>query len=411
MTSSHPPAQDPRERIVEALYRIVQSIQTSGDLPALLQTIMLEGKHLLDSDASSLFLFDSERNDLYFEVVVGGDEQIRAIRVPLGQGIVGASAAKRETVMVNDVAADSRHFKMGGGEGGFVTRNLIAAPMLRNDRLIGVLEVLNKHGNADYDAMDVKVLEILAEQAAVQIENARLIRDKLKSERLAALGTTAAGLAHYIKNVLSHWKGSASLIDIGLKTGNNSLIGETWPILKRANEKITKLVQDMLAISKDREPERQPLSINKLVMETVEECSQRASASGIGLTMKLDEAMPVASLDPTRMHDVVLNLLGNAIEAIEESATPNAKIEAATEFDPAKKLLRIRIADTGPGMTPEVKTRVMEPFFSTKGSRGTGLGLSVALKTVEEHDGKLTLDSEVGKGTTFTIELPHVRSA
>ncbi|MBI3735729.1 GAF domain-containing protein, partial [Candidatus Sumerlaeota bacterium] len=169
--------------------------------------------------------------------------------------MVGSAAGKRATQIVNDVATDSRHLKMGG-DSGFVTRNLIATPMLRNERLIGVLEVLNKQNGAAFDEMDAKVMEILSEQAAMQIENARLIRDKLKAERLAALGTTAAGLAHYIKNVLSQWKGSASLIDIGLANNNSELIGEAWPILKRANDKISKLVQDMLTISREREPER-----------------------------------------------------------------------------------------------------------------------------------------------------------
>jgi len=393
------------DRIVEALYRIVHSIQTDGDLTNLLKAIMEESKSLLDSAASSLFLYDSEKDDLYFEVVVGGDEGIRAIRVPIGQGIVGACASQRKTVVVNDCANDPRHFKMGG-EGGFVTRNLIAVPMIRNDRLIGVLEVLNKNNDASYNDMDVKILEIMAEQAAVQIENTQLIRAKIKSERLAALGTTAAGLAHYIKNVLSQWKGSSTLIELGLKSKNVELMTEAWGVLKRSNEKIAKLVQDMLAISKERPPDRQPININLLISDILAESKGRALQAEVELEQDFDLGIPISDLDPSRMHDVILNLVGNSIEALEEARIPSGRVIVRTKHISKERLIVVEVKDNGPGMTPEVKARVMEPFFSTKGSRGTGLGLAVALKTIEEHGGEMTLDTEVGRGTTFRIEIP-----
>lgn len=394
------------ERLVDALHRIVQKIQTAGDMSALLETIMRESKILLDSEASSLFLYDADRNDFYFEVVVGGDEGIRAIRVPAGQGFVGAAGAGRHPLIVNDVANDPRHFKTGGG-GGFVTRNLIAVPMVRGDRLIGVLEALNKHDGADFDETDEKILKIMAEQAGLQIENARLIRSQIQAERLAALGTTAAGLAHYIKNVLSQWKGSSTLIDIGLAQNNIGLIGEAWPILKRANDKISKLVADMLVISKEREPEREPIDLNKVISEIVEECSPRADASGVKLRAELDPTLPKEMLDPTGIHDVILNIVGNAIEAIEEAEIKNGEVAIQTIHNPETHRVNIEIEDNGPGMTPDVQARIFEPFFSTKGSRGTGLGLAVVKKTVEEHGGELKLISEKGKGTIFVITLPH----
>jgi signal transduction histidine kinase len=393
---------DSADRFVEALHQIVLHIQSEGSLPDLLQNVMEESKLLLDSDACSLFLYDEESNELYFEIVVGGDEQVRAVRLPVNHGIVGAAATDRRTLVVNDCAQDSRHQKIGD----FEVRNLIACPMIRKDRLIGVIEFLNKHKGEDYDETDAKILEIIAEQAAAQIENTRLIKEKVTSERRAALGTTAAGLAHYIKNVLGQWKGSSQLIERGIKTKDIEMIEEMWPVLNRANDKIAKLVQDMLTISRERRPELQILELNALTREIAEDCASRAAKAGVEIAVVPDPALPPCRLDARQIHDVLLNLVVNAIDAIEEQLMENGRVELSVAYDPGRKWIRIVVEDNGPGMPPEIQQRVMEPFFSTKGSRGTGLGLAVAKKAMEEHGGDLTLSSQVGRGTRFTVEMP-----
>ena len=403
---------DTSQRIVDAFARVVQAIQDVTDVPHLLQTIMTESKVLLDAETSSLFLYDSERNDLYFDVVVGSiTEEAKSIRVPLDKGIVGAAATERKTQVVNDIAADTRHFQKVDKSSGFVTRNLVACPMIRNDRLIGVLEVLNHRGDHDFDEMDSTVLEIMAEHAAAAIENARLIQANMQAERLAALGTATASLAHYIKNILTPLKGSSTLIDLGLKTNNSEIIEQTWPIMKRATTKISKLVQDMLTVSREREPEREAVDLGEMIEEIVKDSQERAAASGIELPLELDPDLPLASLDPSRLHDSILNLVGNAIEALQESGMQEGWVRVRTSFDKEKNVIVVEVEDNGPGMPPHVCKRIFEPFYSTKGSRGTGLGLAVVEKTIEEHGGKLTLESEVGKGTKFTIELPFVPAA
>ncbi len=398
--------QDPRERIVEALYRIVHSIQSVNELPALLKTIMEESKNLLDAEASSLFLYDPERNDLYIQEVVGGDEEVISFRIPIEQGIVGAAARERRIQIVNDCASDHRHFKITT-DSGFVARNLIAAPMILGTRLIGVLEVLNRQ-IGDFDEMDSKVLGILAEQAAVQIENTRLIKAKVQAERLTALGEASAKLAHSIKNILFCWKGSVELIEKALEEGETQNIAKLWPVMKRANENIAKLVQDMLMISREREPERAPTNPNSLIEEIAQQCSEKADRAGAKLEARTDPNMPEAALDPSAMHDVLLNLTVNAIQAIEEARMDDGRILLTASFDSERKQITILVSDNGPGIPQEVQSKIFEPFFSTKGSRGTGLGLAVAVKTVAEHGGRLSLESAPWQGSTFTIELPFI---
>lgn len=256
MTSEIVGNKDTNDRLIDALYRIVRTIQNVEDLQVLLRAIMEESKSLLNCDASSLFLYDEEKNDLYFEVVVGGAKGVQEIRVPMGEGIVGAAAKDNNTHIVQDTAADTRHFKKVDTSSGFVTRNLVATPMIRDGKLIGVLEVLNKNDSKPFDEMDAKVLEIMAEHAAAAIVKAKLIQQNIQAQRLAAMGTATASLAHYIKNILTQLKGSASLIDMGLQAENLDLLSQSWPIMRRSTDKIGKLVQDMLAISREREPER-----------------------------------------------------------------------------------------------------------------------------------------------------------
>lgn len=394
-----------QSRIVDALSRIVRAIQDVEDLRVLLRAIMAESQNLLDCEASSLFLYDEEKNDLYFEVVVGGDEGVRAIRVPAGEGIVGAAATKNETQIVRDTAADERHFKIDSSSG-FVTRNLIATPMVRDGKLIGVLEVLNKTGDHTFDELDAKILEIMAEHAAAAIVKARLIQANIQAQRLAALGTASASLAHYLKNVLTQWRGSASLIDMGLEGNHPEIVAEAWPILKRGTDKMDKLVQDMLAISRERKPEREEVHLNEMLERIATESGATAEKKGIRLITEFDPRVPVAQFDPSRMHDTLLNLVGNAMDAIEEHRIEDGRVTLSTTFDPQEIKITLKVEDNGPGMSPELQNRIFEPFFSTKGSRGTGLGLAVVKKTIEEHGGTLNVESEVGVGTTFTLVLP-----
>jgi signal transduction histidine kinase len=394
-----------RERLVEALYRIVREVHTEGDLPALLRSIMEESKEILDCGASSLFLYDEDNNDLYFEVVVGGDEAVRAFRVPLGKGIAGMAAESRETVIVNDAESDSRHLKLEGTD--YVTRNLIAAPMLRSGKLIGVLEVLNKH-TGDFDELDGKILEVMAEQAAVLIENTRLIQDRIQAERLAALGNVAAGLAHQINNILSQWQGSAWLIELGLEREDLEVIGGAWPLLKRANERIARLVLDMLSIAKARRPERSRVELNEVVAQVLEAESARAARLAVTVRSDLDDTLPAALLDSGQIYEMVTNLVSNALDAADDPDLSQRLVRVETRWDADRGILVLEVTDSGPGIPTHLRARVFEPFFSTKGKRGTGLGLARASKTADEHGGQIQLLSAQGRGATFQVSLPYL---
>lgn len=391
-------------RIVDALYRVVNFISYVGDLRRLLELIMDESKKVVNAEASSLMLYDPEAEELYFEVALGekGDA-VKKIRLKLGEGIAGISAKERRTIVVNDASKDPRHFKYADQVSKYTTRNLIATPMIRGEQLIGVLEVLNKSDNEPFNDDDIKVLEFFAQQAAIAIENARLIEENMRSERLAAIGQAVASLSHYIKNVISGFEGSVSLVDNALAKKDMEIIDEVWPIFKRSFNRLSRLVRAMLTYSRPSSPQYTIASVNQICRDIYEANRQTAEQAGVNLSLVLDENLPLILLDPDKIHDAVLNLVSNAIEA---TSGVGSNVVIKTALIPEEKTVEIYVSDDGPGIPYEVQRKIFEPFFSTKGSRGSGLGLAIVKKNVEEHNGTIRLETEEGKGTTFIIRLP-----
>lgn len=396
-----------QKRIIDAFYRVSNLMAHVTDLKQLLNLILIDSKKVVGAEASSLLMYDEVKDDLYFEVALGEKgSQVKVMRVQMGVGIAGTCAQERRTLVVNDVAQDKRHAKKFDKKTKFVTRNILATPLVRNERLIGVLEVLNKFNEEPFTGEDARIIEFFGDQVAIAIENALLVEANLKSERLAALGQAVASISHYVKNILTGVRGSSSLIDHALEIDNMALLREAWPVLKRSNDKITSLVQDMLTYSKEREPERIRANLNRLAEDVYETMAKTAAERGVVFEVNLAEDMCDSMFDADRLHDAVLNIVSNAIDATQEQTL--ARVIITTQFAVEANRIMIAVEDNGPGVPEAVQDKIFEPFFSTKGSKGTGLGLAVTRKVVREHGGDLLLDSQEGKGTRFTIWLPHM---
>jgi signal transduction histidine kinase len=368
-------------------------------------------------------LYDEPRNELYFEVALGAaGDAVKEIRLKADEGIAGSCAQSRETIVVEDVGTDTRHAKNVDVKTQWQTRNMIATPLVRGERLIGVLEVLNKRGGADFTDEDVKIIRFFADQAAIALENAFLVQRAVQAERLAATGQAVLSLSHYIKNILTGMKGSGSLIDMGLKQDNLELVKTAWPIVLRSQLKITSLVQDMLRFSKGREPDYAEIGIAAMLEDIRHTVAETAQKSNVAVIVDVAGAPDVAELDETGIHDAVLNLVVNAIDACKD--LPEAKVamvaragaRSAADASNVKArsvaaMFTIQVIDNGTGIPENIRAKIFEAFFSTKGSKGTGLGLAVVKKTVEEHGGELVLESNEGTGTTFTMTLPVRRPA
>lgn len=222
---------------------------------------------------------------------------------------------------------------------------------------------------------------------------------------LAVLGETIAGMSHTIKNILSGLQGGVYVVDSGLQCGRQDRVGDGWSMVKKNVEKISDLVKGILYASKERQPERIVCNPGEVLAEVCDLYENRARNEQIEIRREFDRDMRRGLLDPLGIHSALANLVANAVEALRTVSKRNrCIIVGAEEHD---GMLVMRVEDNGPGIADEIKEKLFDRFYSTKGSRGTGLGLVITRKVVEEHGGTIRVDSEPGRGTGFIIEIPY----
>ncbi len=229
----------------------------------------------------------------------------------------------------------------------------------------------------------------------------------VRKERLAAIGQTVAGVAHGIKNILHGLKGGRHLVDVGIANQDKDRLQNGWDMVKRNIDRTSDLVMDLLRYSKERSPELEPCRPDEIVEEVCALVTEEARNHGITILKDLDPAVGTVVMDPHSLHSVLLNLMSNAVDACRDDADGTKKLQVTIRTRrEADGLLRFEIRDNGIGMTADVKERLFSSFFSTKGHRGTGLGLMVTRKLIEEDKGSIEVESTTGEGTTVLVRLP-----
>ena len=236
------------------------------------------------------------------------------------------------------------------------------------------------------------------------LEKKRL-RDHAKEQqqRLAELGENIAGLAHCVKNLLNGFKGGEYLVNRAIRKQDLGMIDKGWVMVEKNIDRVSKLVLDMLTYVKDREPEYSEVDLNNLIEEAKEVLSPQAERVGVEIKTKTDENLRRVTLDPKGILRCLVNLIGNGIDACSETGGV-VFVESRLDSDDYFELV---VSDTGCGMDQDTLKVLFRKFFSTKGSQGTGLGLPVVQQIVKEHHGSITVKSEPGHGTTFTLRLPR----
>ena len=394
-------------RMLDAVYRVHQLSLQLQDVDVTLDNLMKEGKIVAEAEACSMLLFDEDTQELYFHVTVGesGDQDAlkEQVRLELGQGIAGKTAKERRAIRVDDVT-DNPDFYNVDDIAQMKTKCLLALPMVENDQLIGVVELVNKIGDSTFSEADERILEVFASLAASVIVRTRLLEEKLRTEKLAAIGQTVAGLSHYTKNILNGLSASVELLDEHLTSDIDPTTHSAWPILKRNVGRIGYVVEDMLAYSKPRVPLLHWCSVQELVKDVLESLQVTLRDNHIVVETDIARGPEKIYVDEHGIFRCLLNLVGNAFDAMQETQEGTVKISSARTDSGNWKLC---VQDAGPGVTPSESDKVFDPFYSTKGSKGTGLGLAVSHKIVEEHQGRLWVEQGKPVGALFCMEIPQ----
>jgi signal transduction histidine kinase len=237
---------------------------------------------------------------------------------------------------------------------------------------------------------------VVAEQArrrqmAIEDQQEQLMR----SDRLATVGELAAGLAHELRNPLAGISGALHVLgsELDATDPRRALLGDVQGQIARMNKTLT----DLLQHARPAEPQRIGVDINAVLDQSLRFLPRGA----IDVVRRLDDDLPPLLVDPNLLHQAFLNILVNARQAMPHGGL----ITLATRFDDRRRAVQVRISDNGSGIRPEDMDRIFQPFFTTK-TQGTGLGLAIAARIIEQHGGRIGVESAPDQGATFTITLP-----
>ncbi len=315
-------------------------------------------------------------------------------------------------VLSSNAMAD-RRFSKGKSVQGLGIRSALCVPLKarrlgkEGDDILGVIYIDSSVKNYTYSPDQLRLLTAIGLQAGLAIQNAKLYQAGLQAERMAAIGETTAALSHSIKNILQALHGGADVVEMGLRSSNMPQAGKGWAIVKRNLDKIYSLTMNLLAYSKEREPLLQLVNPQTLINECVELLATAANERGAMVVADVEKDTPPVPIDPDGIHQVLMNLLSNALDAVEAE---KGLIRVVCRYEEANGQLVLEVIDNGAGIPAPMMKHMFELFHSTKGNRGTGLGLAVARKIVAEHDGTITVQSREGEGTTFTVHLPVIQA-
>ena len=413
MIMSSPDPRQSAEFQLNVIYELVNLIGTVTDKQDLFDRVMEVVFDYFDADRGFILVAEEKGVDPEPVVVRRRDDagrnllpELRAAGKPvtISRTIVHHVMKKSQGVLSSNAMSDTR-FAAGDSVQGYGIRSAMCVPIKYNDRLYGVIQVDSKIANYTYTEDQLNLLTAIGVQTGMALANLQLVEQRLRSERLAGVGQTVASLSHSIRNILQGMRGGADVVELGLKKKNLGVVNNGWVIVSRNLERIYGLTLNMLAFSKQRRPEIELTNLAPLLDEVVALVSKQYENRGAALINDVPADLPPVPIDGGAIHQAVLNLLTNALDAVEAQ---QGVVTLRVELEEATDRVRLSVTDNGVGISPGSRRRLFEPFHSTKGLRGTGLGLVVTKKVVDEHGGTIHVDSQPGAGATFTIELPLI---
>jgi len=385
------------------LYELSTAISSVFDQQQLLETVMDIIFDNLPADRGFILLKEDNIEKIKPRVVRYRSPKHTG-EITISRTIVNYVMEKQEGVICTNAMRDPR-FAKGKSVHNFGIRSALCVPITARDKTVGVIHVDTTVATHTYAGEQLRLLTAIGLHTGMAIEHARLFQAGVQAERLAAAGETVAYLSHGIKNILQGLQSAADTVEMGLNKNKIETARKGWGILQRNLTKIQNLVLNMLAFTKARIPNLAMTQLNQVINETLEMVSGQADDKHVGLITDLDDNLPSLLLDPDGMQQVALNLILNALDAVE----PNrGVITIKTAYDDQTHEAIITIADNGAGIPTDQIDKIFNVFVSSKGQGGTGLGLAVVKKILQEHHGDISVTSEPAEGTTFTIKLPTI---
>ncbi|MBI5464264.1 MAG: cyclic nucleotide-binding domain-containing protein [Ignavibacteriales bacterium] len=380
------------------LNRLIEAskiINSTLDLDKLLGLILDAAATSIEADRGTLYLVDPFKQELWSKVLQGSN--MVEIRLPMGKGIAGFVAQTGEVINIPDAYNDPRFNPDVDKRTGYRTHNMLCMPMKNKDgKIIGVFQLLNKRDGV-FGTDDEQFIDALSAHASVAIENARMAQEMVQNERLSAVGRMASVIIHDIKNPMGTLRVYAQVMK--RKSGNEEAAKLADEMIHQV-DRFVNMTQEILDFTRGVSAMNfQELEFGE-VMDNVLDFIEKDLEKNKVQLIKKPEFKGVIKLDQDKMVRVFYNIASNARDAM-----PNGGALTVSTVE-EKNFVKVEFTDTGTGMPDEVKKRIFEPFMTYGKKHGTGLGMAIVKKVIDDHGGRIEIDSEMGKGTTIRILLP-----
>ncbi len=385
------------ERIIE----ITHSLNATHSLQPLLIQILEAGRELTGSEASSIMLVDRKTGELHFEAATGErSQEISKTIVPLEGSVAGWVVRHEQPLIVSDTRSDNRFYGRVDEASGFTTSSLLAVPLALRGKVIGVLEAVNKVEEETFSQENVETLSILADQAAVAIENALLFE---QSDMISEI-------VHEMRTPLASISGYAQLIERpDIPAEMRHQFART---IQQEALRLSQMAGDYLELARLESGRtfliQESVPTARIIKEALAVLRPQAEAKQIFLGTALPPSLPAVFGDPTRLKQTLINLLSNAIKYSRKGDSVTVVAELGED------VLRIGVQDTGPGIPADAQARLFQRFYRLPSVEneveGSGLGLAICRQIVESHGGQIWVESQVDHGATFYFTVPLCKS-
>jgi signal transduction histidine kinase len=383
---------------LEQIIKVSRVINSTLNLEPLLHNIIQIATDLTATEASSILLLDKKTGELHFEIATGvKGQEVKSIVVPLDNSIAGWVFKEGEPLLIADVRKDPRHYHRADDITQFSTRSILGVPLRVKDKVIGVLEVLNKTDDEEFTQNDVETLTILAAQAAIAIENARLFQ---QSDLLSEV-------VHELRTPLTSIRGYSKMLLVAEDMDQETKLEFTETIHREA-VRLGQMINDFLDLARLESGRtymvQEPVNMSEVISETLAILQPQAVERQISIPLQVPETLPTLIGDADRLKQVMVNLVSNAVKYNREGGRVDIEVKVGEDE------LNVAVRDTGRGIAEEDLLHIFERFYrvdnAEQQTKGTGLGLSITKHIVEAHGGTINVQSVKGQGSTFAFTLP-----
>ncbi|MEQ9619797.1 MAG: GAF domain-containing protein [Deltaproteobacteria bacterium] len=409
------------------LSAITEKVHSSVDLKLTYDTFLEMTKDITVYDMMSLYLVeeDGDSREAVLQIHRGltDDYLKKAGRIPHPGGITWHVIESGEPFYSND-ALDGKN---PVGPAGLALRPqaYLSIPLKSGSKTMGVIHFASTVNTA-FDEYDRDFLISLGNQIGTAIAKAKMFEEArehakemqllyedlkstqdqlIQSEKLASLGQLVSSIAHEINNPLTPILGYSHMLMTNAETDDEKR-HRYFEVINQSADKVRRIVENLLSFARKDKPTREFVDVNKIIEKAVEFRQYQLDLENIGVSMELDPDLPNTMADANQLQQVFTNIILNAYHAITHSPIRQGSLQIRTAPGDEDDI-KVIISDNGPGISGDILNKVFDPFFTTNPTGvGTGLGLSVSYGIIKEHDGEIFVESEEGKGTTFTICLP-----